>query len=158
MAMMLPGWLEEALQFAGYAWPSTNEDVMRAWAGELVALSDRATSHADQVDGAVAYVGGTNTGPGTDSFVGYMRGDSNLAALRDFATATTLLGQACEVGAGIVVTLKNYVIAQLVILAAAIAAAVGSGGLASGAVVLAREVARRLVDAAINLALTEILG
>ncbi len=88
MATMLPGWLEEALQFAGYEWPSTNEDTLEAWAQEWSALSTRASGHADEVEHAVAHVAGRNEGPGVESFTGYMGGDSNLGALRDFATAS----------------------------------------------------------------------
>ncbi|SDD25377.1 WXG100-like domain-containing protein [Auraticoccus monumenti] len=157
MAMMLPGWLEEALQFAGYSWPSTNEDTLRAWASEWSSLSTRALAHADEVDHAVAFVSSTNEGEGVESFTAYMRGDSNLAALRDFGIATGMLGQACSAGARIVVTVKLAVIGQLATLAVAIAGAVASGGLASAAVLIAREVARRLVDAAIGLAVAEIL-
>ncbi|WP_456298106.1 WXG100-like domain-containing protein [Auraticoccus cholistanensis] len=155
--MVLPGWLEEALQFAGYSWPSTDEDVLRAWAAEWSSLSERATGHADEVDHAVAFVSSTNEGAGVAAFTSYMRGDSNLAALRDFAAATGLLAQVCSVVASIVVTVKLAVIAQLGTLAVAIAGAVASGGLASAAVLVAREVARRLIDAAIGLAVAEIL-
>lgn len=157
MAMMLPGWLEEALQLAGCSWPLTNEDTLRAWATEWSSLSSRALSHADEVDHAVTFVSSTNEGEGVESFTAYMRGDSNLTALRDFGTATGLLGQACFVGASIVVTIKLAVIAQLATLAVAIAGAVASGGLGSVVVLVAREVARRLVDAAIGLAVAEIL-
>ncbi len=114
MAIMLPGWLEEALQFAGYEWPSTNEDTLEAWAQEWSALSTRASGHADEVEHAVAHVAGRNEGPGVESsFTGYMRGNSNLGALRDFATASGMLGQACATGVAIGVTLKWAVIGQL---------------------------------------------
>lgn len=155
---MLPGWLDEALQFASCSWPSTNEDTLRAWAQEWTSLSKQAAAHADEVDHAVAYVSSRNEGEGPAAFTSYMRGDSNLAVLRDFAAATALLGQACTIGASIVMTVKLAVMAQLTTLAVAIAGAIASGGLASAGVLMAREVARRLVDAAIALAVTEISG
>lgn len=158
MAMMLPGWATQALQLVGYEWPSTNEDTLNRWGQEWSRLGGEASAHADGVAEAVAYVGRSNSGPATEAFTAYMNGDSNLAALRDFAAASQMLGQACVIGAGIVVTLKFAVIAQLATLAAAIIAAAASFGIGTAAVLAAREVARRLIQAAINLAVSQIMG
>ncbi len=69
-----------------------------------------------------------------------------------------MLGRACATGVAIGVTLQWAMIGQLATLALAIIGAAATGGLTSAGVLAAREVARRLVDAAIALAVAEILG
>ncbi|GAA2183134.1 hypothetical protein GCM10009785_25410 [Brooklawnia cerclae] len=159
MAIILPAELVTALQYLGYEWPSSNEDVLNANADAFTQARTVAATAADDVEAAIAYVARSNSGEACNVFVSYMLGDeSNLSSLRDFDEASGLIADGFHVIAGVVVVLKSVVIAELIILAAAIAAAVGSGGLAAGAVVLAREAAKRLVDMAIGVAIEQVLG
>ena len=159
MAMMLPGWLTEALQYLGYNWPSSNEDILHANAQAFRDAGREADSIIGDIEAAMAHIQSNNAGEASGAFLGYMRGeDSNLSSLRDFSDASTIIAGGFDVASGLVVAFKSAVIAQLVILAAAIAAAVASFGLASGAALAAREAARRAINAALELAMQELMG
>jgi len=159
MGMQLPGWLRQGLEYAGYDWPASDEQVLADWAGQWDGLSVKAQAVGSDARSAVAHVTGSNHGPGADAFAAYMnRPGSNLAAVEDFSRGATAIATGCRVAAGIVLTMKLAVIAQLVTLALAIASVIATGGLAAGVALAAREVAKRLIEAAINLAVEQILA
>lgn len=157
MGMQLPGWLRQALEYVGYDWPASDESVLAEWGGQWSALAATAQEAATLINEGVQRVSEENQGPAADAFAAYMQ-DGNAQSLQEFAAASGAAGAAHQVVAGIVLTMKLAVIAQLVILAAAIAAAVASGGLASGGVVVARQAAKWAIEAAINIAIEQILG
>ncbi len=159
MGMQLPGWLRQALEYAGYDWPATDESVLFDWAQQWNGLANQAAGMAAQARSAVGIVTAHNSGEGANAFADFMNSpDSNIANLANFGKGANAIGIGCNIVAGIVVTLKLAVIAQLVTLAAAIASAVATAGLASGAALAAREVAKRLIEAAINIAVEQIMG
>lgn len=159
MALTLPGWLRKALEFCGYEWPAANEDVLNQWASEFTSISTAATTGVTSVQGNIDHVTKNNEGKGTEAFKTFMTGDgANMSSLSDFADANTKISTCVGVAAKIVVTCKLAVIAQLTILAGAIAGAIFTLGLGSGAAFAAREVCKRLVNAAINLAVSQIMG
>ena len=158
MGIMLPSWLAQALNMVGYEWPSTDESVLLDWSSRWSALSGQVNERVAAVEQGIAHVAGNNQGPAVAAFQQHMSANGTLPNLRNFASATAVMGQACAIGAGIIVVLKLAVMAQLAMLAAAIAAAAATLGLGSAAVLAAREVARRLISAAINLAVSEIMG
>ena len=159
MAMLLPGWLTEALQYLGYNWPSSNEDILHANADAFRDAGRESDSIIADIEAALTHIQSNNAGEASAAFLGYMRGeDSNLSSLRDFSSASGLIADGFDVASGLVVAFKVAVIAQLVILAAAIAAAVASFGIASGAAVAAREAARRAINAALEIAMQELMG
>lgn len=159
MAMMLPGWLTEALQYLGYNWPSSNEDILHANADAFRDAGREADSIIGDIEAALNHIQSNNAGEASEAFVGYMRGsDSNLSSLEDFTDAADIIAGGFDVASGAVIAFKTAVIAQLVILAAAIAASVASFGIASGAAVLAREAARRAINAALEIAVQELMG
>ncbi|GAA4894714.1 hypothetical protein GCM10025789_10060 [Tessaracoccus lubricantis] len=150
MAMMLPGWLGEALNYLGFNWPLSNEDVLSGWAGDFRALAADGRTLESEIAAAVAHVTSHNHGPTVDAFVGCVRdGDSNLAALGSFIDACDTAAGVCDVCSGIVVTLKWVFIVQLGIMAASLAS--GPGAL------IVREVVRRAINAGIELAAEQIL-
>lgn len=158
MAMELPDWLREALNYGGFDWPSSNEDTLNefgeAWAG-LVSYADTAVQDATD---AIEHVVANNEGDIVTAVQKHSTSDeSNIPAIKDFANVSGIVGTGYSVMAGIVVVLKGAVIAQLAILAAAIASAVMTAGLMSGAVLLAKEGCKRLIDLAIDQAITELL-
>lgn len=148
---MLPGWLGEALNYLGFNWPISNEDVLYEWGGDLRGLQGDADALAREVEAAVRHVANHNEGPTLEAFTSAVRdGDSNLDALREFATACTIGADTCDVCGHIVLTLKGVFIIQLGILAASLAS--GPGAL------IVREVCRRAVNAGIELAAEQILN
>ncbi|WP_296141350.1 hypothetical protein [uncultured Tessaracoccus sp.] len=159
MAMMLPGWLTEALQYLGYEWPSSNEDILANNADAFRDAGADADSAIRDIQDALKHILSQNESDVTAAFEGYMRGDeSNLSSLEDFKDACDIIAGGFDVMSAAVVTLKLAVIAELVVLAVAIAGAVLSGGTASGPALAAREAAKRAVDFAINVAIEEVLG
>lgn len=151
MALMLPDWLRTALEYIGYDWPATNEDVLTQWAGDFRSLAGSASAYAGDVAGAVAHVEGNNHGSPVDAFMARMHGaDNNGDALASFASACETSATCCEVCAGIVVVMKGAVIAQLIILAASLAS--GPGAL------LVRQGVKWAVEAALNVVVDRVLN
>lgn len=158
MAIMLPGYLVTALQYLGYEWPSSNEDVLNANGDAFNNARSTVQSTIGEIRGAVNHISSLNSGDASSAFVGYMNGaDSNLASLQDFDEAAGIISSGFKIIAGAVVVLKGVVIAQLVILAAAIASAFFTFGLGAAAAVAARAAAKRLIDLAINVAIEKVL-
>ncbi|MDU7360416.1 MAG: hypothetical protein E7L00_04315 [Propionibacteriaceae bacterium] len=159
MAMTLPGWLTQALQYVGYEWPSSNEDILRANGDAFRSTGQDASTAVNDVRDALRHILGQNETETTQAFSNYMYGDeSNLSSLEDFEHAANIIGSGFDVIANAVVAVKLAVIAQLVILAGAIAAAIWSGGLASAGPIAAREAAKRAIDLAINIAIEKVVG
>lgn len=151
MALTLPGWLRTALEYIGYDWPATNEDVLSTWAGQFSQLATTAGTQGADVEGAINHVHTLNEGTGIDAFMQRMSDpDNNADALTSFKEACDIASTCCSVCAGIVVTMKLAVIAQLAILAASLAS--GPGAL------LVRQGVKWAIDAAINVVVDRVLN
>ena len=156
---MLPGWLRQALEYVGYEWPASDESVLFAWAGDWRALGADCSALAADIERGIRRVEAENRGRAADNFGSYMHGaDGNLQSLLDFQQATGRVAVANDIAGGIVLALKIAVMAQLAILAYAIAAAVATAGLASAGVVAARQAAKWAIEAAINIAVEKLLA
>lgn len=159
MAMMLPGWLTQALQYVGYEWPSSNEDILRANGDAFRSTGKDASTAINDIRDALGHVLSENESETNKAFSEYMYGDeSNLSSLEDFEDAASLIGSGFDAIANAVVAVKLAVIAELMILAGSIAGAVFSGGLAAAGPIAAREVAKRAIDFAINVAIEKVIG
>lgn len=151
MAMMLPGWLGEALNYLGFNWPLTNEDTLAAWADDFRDMAGEADALQSHINQAIQHVQGLNEGPALDAFVTAARGgESNLDAVADFEHAFEIASGVCDVCSDIVVVLKWVFIVQLGIMAASLAT--GPGAL------LVREGVRRAINAGINVAAEQIMN
>lgn len=151
MAMMLPGWLGEALNYLGFNWPLTNEDTLAAWADDFRDMAGEADTLQSHINQAIQHVQGLNEGPALDAFVNAARGgESNLDAVADFQHACDIASGVCDVCSDIVVVLKGVFIVQLGIMAASLAT--GPGAL------LVREGVRRAINAGINVAAEQIMN
>ena len=158
MALTLPGHLVTALQYLGYEWPSSNEDILNANADAFSNAGATTAATIAEIEAAIKHVTGQNSGPATDALVGFMGSDeSALDSLRGFDRAAGIIADGFRVIAGAVVVLKGVVIAQLVILAAAIVSAFFTLGVGAAAAVAARAAAKRLIDLAINVAIEKVL-
>lgn len=155
MALELPGWLREALNFLGYEWPASNEDILNAWATAYSGVQGTVSGAHVQFTNGLQHIASNNSGPGVEAFQSYMTGgEAALHSLEKFGHGADVVGQVCQVCAQLVLGLKGVVIAQLAILAAAIAAAVASAGIGTAAAFAAREAAKRIIDGVIG----EIVG
>lgn len=151
MGMMLPGWLRTALEYIGYDWPATDEDVLSRWAGEFTQLATSAGGEGSDVKGAINHVHGLNEGTGIDAFMQRMNDpDNNADALVSVKEACDIASTCCTVCSGIVVTMKLAVIFQLGILAASLPS--GPGAL------LVRQGVKWAIDAAINVVVDRVLN
>ena len=151
MAMMLPGWLSTTLNYIGYNWPTTNEDVMGQWGGDFRTLSGTTAASHEDLDAAISHLAEHNQGEGLEAFVAALRNpDSNLDALENFKKACDIAAGTCEVCAGIVVVMKGAVIAQLIILAVSLASGPGT--------LLVRQAVKWAIDYAINVVVDRILN
>lgn len=158
MGMQLPGWLRQALEYVGYDWPATDETVLMEWGMQWQRLAGQCNALLQQAQSGYNTVTAANQGPTAQAFSSYVSGDDgNYKALQDFRTGANAVAGAHAVVSGIILTMKLAVIAQLVILAAAIASAIATAGLASGAALAARQAAKMAIDAAINIAVEQIL-
>lgn len=158
MAITLPGYLVTALQYLGYEWPSSNEDILHANGDAFTSARSGVQGAINDVAAAVTHINSSNSGDASAAFVNYMQGgESNLSSLRDFDSAAGDIATSFHIIAGAVVVLKGVVIAQLVILAAAIASAFFTFGAGAAAAVAARAAAKRLIDLAINVAIEKVL-
>ena len=127
MGLEIPGELRSLLGVLGYSWPEADETALvemgHAWmsfSGRLEAVLSDATSTATEV-----WTG--HEGEAIASFQAWWdREDSPAKALMDGANAATLIGSGLMICGGIVLALKVAVIAQLAILAVAIAQAVAT--------------------------------
>lgn len=148
---MLPGWLGEALNYIGFNWPLTNEDVLREFGADFRALAVDADGLQDRINAAVQHVQSHNDGPTVDAFVARARdAESNLSAVGDFHHACNTAAGVCDVCAEIVVILKGVFIFQLGVLAASLATGPG--------VLLVREGVRRAINAGINYAAEQVMN
>lgn len=123
MALTLPDWLVEVIEFLGYDFPQSNEDVLYAWADHLKSLDHTMdAAHADLL-AAVGHVHDNNSGPAADAFASFTSGSqSDAEALVRFSQGCEIASAGCEVCAYAVVVLKGVILFQLALMAPAIAA------------------------------------
>jgi hypothetical protein len=159
----LPSGLITFLNDLGFTWPDADEvrlvQVGQAW----VDLQGALAPHLVAANAAAASVWTANSGTDIDAF--------RLAWAADGAAADTLTKDMSGVGivgaliivcAGVVLTLKIWVIAQLALLAAAVVEAVATAPLTFGASLLEipvfKEIADRVINALIGKAVAALLG
>ncbi|MFC4585823.1 WXG100-like domain-containing protein [Sphaerisporangium corydalis] len=133
MALRLPGELAGLLHALGFAWPESDEDRLldmgRAW----IAFSGRIGQPVGEAARHALGVLDGNSGEAFDAFGRtWAGGEGPAPALRDGATAATVIGTGLIVCAGIVLALKLNIIVQLSQLAVqifqAVTAAPGTAG------------------------------
>lgn len=158
MGMQLPSELRFALEVLGMEWPATDESLVEAWADDWRRLAGGCGEHAVDLQYAVAGLLERNEGDGISAFVSHINtADSVLSRLSEFSSGCLTIATACEAMAAIVLALKTTVIGHLITLAAAIFAAITTGGLAAGAIIAAKIVAKEAISWAIGEAVSKLL-
>ena len=151
MAIELPGWLVEAIRYLGYEFPQTNEDQLHTWADNLRSMSSTFSTSKGNIEEAIAHIESHNEGAAVDSFKDTATGDdADTATLGRFGEGTEIAAGACETCAHATVVFKGVVIAQLALLAPAIAAGPVSFFLKRGV--------EYAIEKALEAAINEILG
>lgn len=159
MAIELDAKLRWVLNISGYAWPAANEDHYNAMAERWRSHAAGLGEHVLNASWTLNSLKDRNEGPGLEAMQARMASmDGSLETMRSARDGCLQMATACEVVAGIIVGVKVAVMGQLVILAAAIIAAVASGGVGSPGVAIARQIGQEIVSAAIEAAVMDLLS
>ncbi|MDA1361625.1 hypothetical protein O1R50_18500 [Glycomyces luteolus] len=162
MVINLPSALGELLNMLGFNWPMSNEDTLfdvgTAWMelpGEIDGVLSGAGQHAETMFSE-------NIGDSIEAFKTWWDSeDSPAKLLQDGTVGMCLTGGALMVCAGVVLALKIAVLIQLGILAvqiaAAIAAAAATFGIASAALPALYALGRKIVGDLIQEAVMRLL-
>lgn len=163
MAVMLPGEVSYLLNMLGFEWPEGNEDKVFDYGSRWMAFSGEAGESNHLSTQAAQHALGTNNGPAMEAF---QKSFDDLEGVKDVATKLTTAGNltgGCLLLIGaVIIALKVAFVVNLVALAVQIATAVASAAVTFGAslawIPVAKEIARRLLELALNLALEHLMG
>ena len=163
MAIMLPGEVSYLLNMLGFEWPEGNEDRIFDYATRWMTYAGEVGS-ANQLAGqAKTHVLTNNSGPAMTAF---QQAFDEAEGVRDVAEKLALAGTltgGCLLLVGVaVIALKIAFVVNLVLLAIQIAEAVAAAAATFGAslawIPIAKEIARRLLELALNLAIEKLMG
>ena len=163
MAIMLPGEVSYLLNMLGFEWPEGNEDRIFDYATRWMTYAGEVGS-ANQLAGqAKPHALTNNSGPAMTAF---QQAFDEAEGVRDVAEKLALAGTltgGCLLLVGVaVIALKIAFVVNLVLLAIQIAEAVAAAAATFGAslawIPIAKEIARRLLELALNLAIEELMG
>ena len=159
----LPGGLITLLNDLGYVWPDADEvrllQIGHAW----VDLQGALAPHLQAANTAAAGVWAANSGTDVDAFK-TLWGEDGAASdtLTKDMSGVVIVGALVMVCAAVVLTLKIWVIAQLVLLAIAVVQAIATAPITFGASLLEipvfKEIADRIINLLISKALQVLLG
>ncbi len=163
MAVMLPGEVSYLLNMLGFEWPEGNEDKIFSYAGRWMSYAGEVGAANELAGQSKAHALSRNVGPAMEAF---QKAFDEIDGVKDvaekLAMAGTITGGCLLVVGGIVIALKIAFVVNLVMLAIQIAQAVAAAAATFGAslawIPIAKEIARRLLELALNLALEKILG
>lgn len=163
MAVMLPGELAHFLQLLGFEWPEGNEDKVFQYGNAWLGFGGELGQLAGQSGQATAEVVQANQGVGIDAFRKAMDDHEGPTLVsRDMAMGVSIGGGVLYLMAGAIIALKIAVIIQLVqfaiTVAQAIAAAVPTAGASMSIIPIAKIIAQKAIEFAINLAIEKLLG
>lgn len=163
MGLQLPAELVSLLSMLGYTWPQADEEKLFQMGTEWMTFAGRFGSPLQDADAHAHKIWAGNKGDGITAFQkAWTHHDAPVPALRDGATAATMIGAGTMVCAGVVLVLKINVIVQLVLLAIEIAQAVAEAVVTFGAslveIPIFKEITGLILDQLINLATNAILG
>ncbi len=155
MGYVLPGWLDEILDFIGINWPNVNEDDYREMADALRELADAFDDHTGEAHRAVNRLLSSSEGWAVDALQEHWS-KVKASHLEQLPEAARLFADAMDVVADVIYGMKVKAEIELGVMAASLGIAIGlsfvTGGLSAliGAAEMAamREVVRRLVKEA----------
>ncbi|MFC7308465.1 DNA/RNA non-specific endonuclease [Streptomyces monticola] len=165
MGYVLPGWLDEILDFIGINWPNVDEDDYREMADAMRELADSFEDHAGEAHGAVSRLLSSSEGWAVDALQehwGKVKG-SHLEQLPEVAR---LFADAMDVVADLIYGMKVKAEIELGAMAASAGISIGlafvTGGLSAllGAaqITAMREVVRRIIKEAADQIVEEVMA
>ncbi|SCK19392.1 DUF6531 domain-containing protein [Streptomyces sp. WMMB 322] len=155
MGYVLPGWLDEILDFIGINWPNVDEDDYREMADAMREFAEKFEGHGGEAHAAVNRILASSEGYAVDALKGHW-GKVKGSHLDKVPEIARTFAKACDVVADVIYGMKVKAEIELGAMAAsagiAIGAAVVTGGLSAliGAaqVTAMRELIRRLIKEA----------
>ncbi|EPH03782.1 hypothetical protein HMPREF1531_01208 [Propionibacterium sp. oral taxon 192 str. F0372] len=119
---MLPSQAATALNYLGFNWPTTNEDVLKELGDAFRQLSATIDAQHDELESAVGHVRNNNQGEWVEVALNTLRNDgSELDVLSSMGAGAVAGAEVADVASTIVLAMKVAVAAQLVIAAASLA-------------------------------------
>lgn len=149
----------EILNYMGYEWPVTDAGVLDAWSAEWDALAGQLDSYLADLEAGLTHLSSENEGAVPEAVVAYLGGDeSSMHTLQTVAQAAPIAAKAYG-GASLLITgLRAYVIAQLILDAVSIAAAILTGGASAAVSFLGKKGATALINWKIDQTINDLLG
>lgn len=155
MGYVLPGWLDEILDFIGINWPNVDEDDYREMADAMREFADKFEGHGGEAHAAVNRILASSEGYAVDALQEHW-GKVKGSHLDKVPEVSRLFATACDVVADIIYGMKIKCEVELGAMAASIGIAIGAavvtGGLSAliGAAETAamRELIRRIIKEA----------
>ncbi|AZQ34925.1 hypothetical protein EJ357_16705 [Streptomyces cyaneochromogenes] len=155
MGYVLPGWLDEILDFIGINWPNVDEDDYREMADAMRELADAFDDHAGEAHASVSRLLSSSEGWAVDALQEHW-GKVKTSHLEQLPEAARLFADAMDVVADVIYGMKVKAEIELGAMAASAGVSIGlafvTGGLSAliGAaqITAMREVVRRLIKEA----------
>nr|WP_308297195.1 MULTISPECIES: DUF6531 domain-containing protein [unclassified Streptomyces] len=155
MGYVLPGWLDEILDFIGINWPNVDEDDYREMADAMRELADAFDEHTGEAHGAVNRLLSSSEGWAVEALQEHW-GKVKSSHLEQLPEVARLFADAMDVVADVIYGMKIKAEVELGVMAASVGVSIGlafvTGGLSAliGAAEIAamREVVRRIIKEA----------
>lgn len=164
MGITLPGEVSYLLNQLGYDWPNTDEEQVFTKGKDWLDFGNDANSTSSDADGAAQQVLAKNEGNAMEAFQQsfYAEEDSVQDVAKKIASGSSIVGGCMMVMAGVIIALKVVVVVQLIAaaiqIASAIAAAVPTFGASLGWIPVAKMIASKAIEFAINIALDKLMA
>lgn len=163
MAVMLPPELSRFLNMIGFEWPEGNEDKVFDWGNAWLSYAGEVGSAHGTAQSARDHVGSNNEGPAIEAFLAHFNEPNQLEDVgTNLATAATICGGCLFVVGAAIIALKIAFVVNLVTLAIQVASAIAAAAATFGAsmawIPVARLIAQRAIEFAINLGVEKLLG
>ncbi len=155
----LPGGLVTLLSDLGYLWPDADEVRLNQLGQAWIDLQGTLDRHLQDANAAAARVWTENSGTDIDAFrATWSKAESAVDTLNRDATGVAVVGAIVLVCGAVVLMLKIWVIAQLVMLAVAIVQAIATAPFTFGASLLEIPVFKEIIGRAINLLISRAMA
>lgn len=165
MGYVLPGWLDEILDFIGINWPNVDEDDYREMADAMRELANAFDDHTGEAHAAVNRLLSSSEGSAVDALQDHW-GQVRASHLEQLPEAARLFANAMDVVADVIYGMKVKAEIELGVMAASAGVSIGlafvTGGLSAllGAaqITAMREVVRRIIREAADQIVDQVMA
>ncbi|SED49807.1 RHS repeat-associated core domain-containing protein [Streptomyces sp. 2231.1] len=165
MGYVLPGWLDEILDFIGINFPNVDEDDYREMADAMRDFADKFEGHGADAHKAVERILSSSQGWAVDSMEKHWS-HVKTGHLDKIPELARLFADACDVVADVIFGMKTKAEAELAIMAGSVGLSIGlsfvTGGLSAvlGAAETAamRKLVKRIIDEAVDRIVDELIA